>query len=248
MVDRCELNDGAGRILLSYVFYAQERPTAEQVLAPCGVEAAVGVLFDRLRGWWVVSDDDALTTALLEAGAVLVRHAHLYRRSLSRGEIPFPNLPVGFRFGPMDATPLELGALAVRAYPLGHLGFETADPLEASKEFIALTEGTLVGPYRGDASGLIRWRDRIVGVCIINEVAGDASDAGPWVSEVFREPGETFAGMGALVLQRAAHLLAEVGETGVGLAVTDGNSAEAVYQRLGFRRSSSTRKLLIPEH
>ncbi len=147
----------------------------------------------------------------------------------------------------MDATPLELGALAVRAYPLGHLDFETADPLEAADEFVALADGTLVGPFRDDASGLIRWRDRIVAVCIINEMEGDASDAEPWVSEVFREPGETFAGMGALVLQRAIHLLAEAGETSVGLAVTDGNSAEAVYRRLGFRGSSSTRKLLIPE-
>lgn len=248
LVGRCELNDGTGRILLSYVPYAQERPTAEQVLTPCGVEAAVSAAFDQLRGWWVVSDDVALTAALLEAGAVLVRHAHLYRRSLSRGEIPYPTLPSGFRFGPMDATPLELGALAVRAYPLGHLDFETADPLEAAKEFVALADGALVGPFRDDASGLIRRRDRIIAVCIINEMVGDAPDAEPWVSEVFREAGETFAGTGALVLQRAIHLLAEAGETSVGLAVTDGNSAEAVYRRLGFRRASSTRKLLIPEH
>lgn len=233
--------------MLTYAPFPQERPTAEQILTPHGVEAAVSAAFDQLRGWWVVSGDDELTAALLDAGAVLVRHAHCYRRGLARGQVPLPELRDDLRFGSMDATSLELGGLAVRAYPAGHLDFETADPLEASEEFVALVAGTLVGPYRADASGVIRRRGRLIAVCIVNEVA-DPSTGGPWVSEVFREPGDAFAGLGGTLLQRTLHLLAEAGDAEVGLAVTDGNSAEAVYRRLGFQRASSSRKLLIPEH
>ncbi|MDA3038277.1 MAG: hypothetical protein O3C27_01895 [Actinomycetota bacterium] len=67
------------------------------------------------------------------------------------------------------------------------------------------------------------------------------------MSEVFREPGDAFVGTGARVLQRSLYLLAEAGDAGVGLAVTDGNPAKIVYRRLGFERVSSSRKLLIPE-
>ncbi len=233
--------------MLTYVPVAQERPTAEQVLTPFGIEAAVHAALVQLPGWWLVSDDDRFTAALLDAGAVLIRHAHRYRRALALGQVLLPDLPAGFRIGPMDATSMELGALAVRAYPAGHLDFETADPVEASEEFVALAAGTLVGPYRSDASGTIRHHGRLIAVCIINDTLDEAPGRRAWVSEVFREPGAAFAGMGGRVLQRSLHLLAEAGDDEVGLAVTDGNSAEAVYRRLGFERSSSSRKLLIPE-
>jgi hypothetical protein len=57
-----------------------------------------------------------------------------------------------------------------------------------------------------------------------------AAFGGPWVMEVFREPGAR--GAGKALLQRALVL----SEGSLGLAVTHGNPAERVYASLGFKR------------
>lgn len=235
----------AGRIVLEYTFNQQERPTAEAAIAIGDLHEAVEAVFDNLGGWWLTSGDEELIDALLDAGATLARHVHLYTLSIGEGAVVPEAGLVDLVLG-IDCSPLELAALAVRAYPSDHVDFETADIEEASQEFVHLLDGTLVGPLIASASGVVRSEGRLVAACLISRAEGPPPGGGPWVSDIFRDPAPAFAGLGRVLLRKAVSALAVMGETSLGLAVTEGNAAEGLYRRLGFRLVYSRRKLAIP--
>jgi ribosomal protein S18 acetylase RimI-like enzyme len=85
----------------------------------------------------------------------------------------------------------------------------------------------------------------LVAACIINRNPDNARSGGPWVSDVFRRPGPRYRGLGRVLLERSIAVLADAGESSLGLVVTDGNPVVRLYEQLGFEHVSSRRKLAI---
>ncbi|MEZ5408489.1 MAG: GNAT family N-acetyltransferase [Acidimicrobiales bacterium] len=261
----------AGRPVLRYRFSRQEAPTADEAVPLAPLEVVVPAVLDQLSGWWLASPDEALTGALRTAGATLVRHAHVYTFPLVGAEaapVPVrPEPPPGLRIGPIDRPPAELVPLVLAAYPPDHVDHQGGDPAVEEAELRLLLGGELVGPLLAGASAQITsvtsgggtggggtggggtgggGTDEVVAAVIVNRSDGEPPLGGPWVSQVLRRPGPRWAGLGTLVLRHALAALAEAGEASLGLAVTDGNPARHVYERLGFRLVASHRKLAIP--
>lgn len=59
---------------------------------------------------------------------------------------------------------------------------------------------------------------------------------GPWVTEMFVVPTLQNRGLGRRLLAHAAAACAGAGYKRLGLTVTDGNAAERLYRRVGFKR------------
>lgn len=198
----------------------------------------------QLEGFWFSSPDNGLTDALIAGGATVVRHSHVMTRDVMRAQHPstLASLPVV----PISASTTELGELNVRAYPAGHVDFETNDALEAQKEIDAMLDGTLIGPFMESASAMVIDADRPVAALIVNRMPNHAITSGPWVTELFRDPDPAYRGLGTSLLTRAVRILRCEGETSLSLAVTDGNPALELYRRFGFDLVASRRKLLIP--
>lgn len=198
----------------------------------------------QLEGFWFSSPDDGLTDALIAGGATVVRHSHVMTRNVTRAQHPSTDasLPVV----PISASTTELAELNVRAYPPGHVDFETNDAAEAQKAIDAMLDGTLIGPFMESASAMVTDADRPVAVLIVNRMPDHAIPGGPWVTELFRDPDPAYRGLGTSLLNRAVRTLRLEGETSLSLVVTDGNPALEVYRRSGFDLVASRRKLLIP--
>ncbi len=235
---------GNGAAVLQYTAVQQERPTAENAIRLADIDVVVPIILEQLAGSWFTSKDEALIDALLGAGASLVRFGHLYSRALtSRDRELMPSASAEFTISPIDRTPAEVTALATMAYPPGHADHDMFDA--DSDEMSALLNGKLVGPYLPDPSGQITHAGLLVAVCIINRGPGVAPAGGPWVSELLRRPGPSYRGLGRVLLERSIAVLADAGESSLGLAVTDGNPAVRLYERLGFEHCGSRRKLAI---
>ncbi len=241
-----------GRPVLSYRFARQEAPAADEAVPLASLEVVVPAVLDQLSSWWLTSPDEALNGALLAAGATVVRHAHCYTFPLVEADgAPVrpdpPELPPGLTIGPITRTPEELVPLVMAAYPADHVDHQGDDPAVEESELRLLLAGELVGPFLPGASAEITDGDgEVVAAVIVNRAGGEPPLGGPWVSQVLRQPGDRWAGLGALALRHAMAALAAAGETSLGLAVTEGNPARRVYERLGFRLVSSHRKLAIP--
>jgi GNAT superfamily N-acetyltransferase len=183
----------------------------------------VRAILAELRGWRVAADE-RLGAALLEAGGRLFRHAHVYTHDLA--VVPEP---------PRRAVPLRHDAAALvpaylAAYDADHPDAPGRADEDPEAELRKIMEGGELGPLL-DCSAAVLDGDRVVAAAIITDVPGEPPFGGPWVSEVFRHPG--YPGSGRAVLEYA---LARVGGPALSLAVTEGNPAIGVYERLGFRR------------
>jgi hypothetical protein len=132
--------------VLQYQLVQQERPTAEDAVRLAEIEVVVPIILEQLAGWWFTSDDEPLIDALLDAGASLARHGHLYQRSLtSRDRELMPSAGAEFTISPIDRTPAELALLATMAYPPGHVDHDMFGDDDA-ETVAALLSGKLVGP------------------------------------------------------------------------------------------------------
>ncbi|TDQ45953.1 GNAT family N-acetyltransferase [Actinorugispora endophytica] len=198
-----------------------------------------------LSGWAVSAPVD-VGERLLAAGARPLRKAH--RMDLDpaaappeRGAAP----PVeGVRLVPCDRGAGALLPAVLAAYPPGHPD-HPADQDEASR--LALTAdllaGSILGPLSREASGLaVDAGDRVVaGVLVFMAEPGLA-----WIGDVFKDPARGPRGVGALLLRRAAAVLAGQGVPVLGLAVTEGNPARGLYERLGFTTVSTSWTVAVP--
>ncbi|MER6122783.1 GNAT family N-acetyltransferase [Streptomyces sp. NPDC001795] len=211
-----------------------------------GADDRPQVLLDKLPGWTVSLREDGCATPDIP-GAVPLRHAHFYLWHLpSRPPDPVwahPRLPPQVRLVPAVEVDIDqLRSVRQRAYPLGHPdrnegGSAQLDPLLA---------GSLYGPCLS-CSTVALLGSRPIGAVLANADMGPPALPGPGFTDLFRDPACPLRGIGSLLMRYA---LATAHRTGLAedlrLAVTEGNPARRLYERLGFRHVYSTRTLLLP--
>lgn len=178
----------------------------------------------------VVVSSDPVLDELVAAGWRLRRRASVWSWDFARREpsaqwaqlVPAPPLRLDTALG---RTPDELTPVATRAYPPGHPdGDEDPHTVLAS-----IIDDEVVGPLLPPSAVVIDGAE-VVACLLLTDKAQD----GPWVSEIFRHPAARYAGLGSLLLRRALRLTYDSGSTRLGLAVTAGNPAEQIYERIGF--------------
>jgi ribosomal protein S18 acetylase RimI-like enzyme len=137
--------------------------------------------------------------------------------------------PPGVSFTALEGRPDALFEAAwTAAYAPGRVDHV---PGEVPSEFLdAVLSGRAAGPLQPYAR--VAWADGgVVGAIVMTDQPPRA-----FVADVFRDPDPRWRGLGQALLQRAVAAAAAAGAPSVALSVTDGNPAERLYERLGFRR------------
>jgi len=245
------LRDGAGREVARFVPGTREQlPVADLFeLAPgVPVERAVPLVMEELRGHQVAAAPD-LARALVRAGARAGRHAHVMSRDLVADPAPEawrdPPAPPGLRLGPVDRPAADLVPAAEHAYPPDHPdNAHLSRPIDHATEIAGLLAGRAVGPLLRCSGLAVDASGTVVGAVLVNADEVPPPYGGPWVTQVFRGPGGR--GAGRALLQRALGIATADGLPALGLAVTEGNPAQRLYESLGFRLLLTAFNVRIP--
>ncbi len=180
-----------------------------------------------LRGMRVAGDE-ALGLALVAAGGKALRHGHLLTHDLA--ERPEWREPPGYRLTDVDRPAADIVDVFRAAYPPDHPDHRD-EPVERSlSDLESYVDGSAYGPLRRGSGLAVHDDGTVVGAILICRLPGDPPLNGPWVIELFRHPAHR--GIGRALLERA---LALTDGPALGLMVTEGNPARALYERLGFR-------------
>jgi GNAT superfamily N-acetyltransferase len=194
------------------------------------VQRAADAVLGRLRGMRIAGDEP-LGRALIAAGGRPIRHAHLMSRDLEGNPAPerWPE-PPGARLTDVDRPAADLVDAFRAAYPPGHPDHRVETRQRSLADLETWISGRDFGPLLA-GSGLAIARDgSVAGAILLGTLPGDPPENGPWVIELFRHPAHR--GIGRPLLQRA---LALATVPALGLIVTEGNPARALYEDLGFR-------------
>ncbi|MFE9661079.1 GNAT family N-acetyltransferase [Streptomyces sp. NPDC005955] len=239
--ERQVLTDPEGQPLLTYVRGERAgRPWADLVRVT-GTADPIPVVLAALSGW-VVSGSVQLGEELIRHGARTLRHAHGMRRDLVAEPLVAVPLPHGARVVPCDRSPRALLPAWRAAFGPGHPDHHPGTDEEAYAErLVPLLDGTVLGPVLPSSVLAVDPADRVLAGVIVTDRGGQ-----PWIAEVFRAPGDRYAGLGAALLRHALADAADRGLTSVELAVTDGNPARRGYERLGFVRTSTALTVVVP--
>ncbi|HTY70845.1 MAG TPA: GNAT family N-acetyltransferase [Actinomycetes bacterium] len=251
--DDVEVRDDSGELVLGYLpLAAGGGPFADFVTAgSLGPDAAADAAARELSGWRAATTDPQLVAALRERGAVLTRHAHIHSRDLIADPAPaawaVPLLPFGLRITGWDRPLEEVAVVVQAAYPPGHPDHHPRTSLDevAAKDLRPYVLEEVLGPML-PVGGLVVDQERVVALLAVTDRQGVAPDGGPWVVDVARLPDPAYAGAGAALLQRALALLTEAGAPSLSLAVSEGNPARRLYERLGLVHAYSAWTLAIP--
>ncbi|MEN3538345.1 GNAT family N-acetyltransferase [Microbispora sp. ZYX-F-249] len=235
------MTDAEGVVVLSYREGVHDGLPWAYALEDIGPGAAA-VITSRLKGW-AVSAPVELGRELVERGARLQRHATVMRCDLPIARPVEGAAPDGFRLVPCDRAPADIFPAWFAAYPPGHPDHRPRDPGKAlEEELVPLLNGEEIGPLL--PCSVLAVRDgspgEVVGGVFVNDSA-----RGPGIADVFRHPERSPRGLGALMLSTALVRAAADGLTSLGLAVTEGNPARRVYERLGFRVVDVSMTVLI---
>jgi GNAT superfamily N-acetyltransferase len=209
-------------------------------------EAATAVA-GAMRGWNLTSADDALITELLERGAVVSRRYALMTLALRTWGAPTAAPTLTLDEVPLTAaTPVTEGMIELirQAYPPGHPDAETGTDADIRRDVGLILGGEWLGPLL-DFSRVVLDRSRPVAMVIVNRAPGEAPVGGLWLSEICRVPDPAYSGLGAQLLEQVITECRDAGETALSLAVTEGNRARDLYQRLGFDSVTSITKVAI---
>ncbi|MEU9889373.1 GNAT family N-acetyltransferase [Sphaerisporangium sp. NPDC051011] len=245
-LNRRTATDQAGRPVLSYVEGTRAgRPCADlaEELAPGAVE----VILRDMPGW-VVSGNEDLGRRLLAAGARPLRHAHVHSRDLRAAPAPAEWAETGYGVVSSDAVPAaEVFPAWHAAYGPGHPDHRPVDDTELlERELEPLLDGRSHGPLL-PCGGLLLRDGRVVAGVLVGDRGDPPPVGGPWIYDVFRDPSPQYAGLGAVMLRRALSLATLHGLPALGLAVTEGNPARRLYERLGFRHLFSSVTVIVPD-
>jgi len=124
------------------------------------------------------------------------------------------------------------------------VGVPPSSGAQEQEDLDAALRGDELGPWLPTASAHIRCDDGsiVAAIVISNRLQTASGPSGPWITDVFVDPTLSGHGLGQALIFRAAHQLVELGYTSLGLAVTHGNPAIRVYERLGFRIEREVRR------
>lgn len=218
-----------------------ERRWAEDLSIPGDLTTSgtTSVVTAALAGWGATALA-AVAEPFIAAGARPVHVFHTYTMDLTPSAISMePEPPAGLRALPArDVPPAALHPALTAAYPPGHPDHQ-ADPITP---LAGLYDGSLMGPL-SECSTVLADGDRIVAAALVNETEAD----GPWLSDIFRDPGPRYSGLGATLLRIVIARATSAGLPTLGLAVTDTNPARAVYERLGFRYTDTWIDFILPD-
>ncbi|MFI5782064.1 hypothetical protein [Nocardia sp. NPDC051570] len=202
---------------------------------------SAGLILRALAGWGATTNAD-LGAVLVNVGAHRRRLFHTYTRDLTAVPSTEPELPPGLRSVPAsDVPPAALHEALLAGYPSTHPDYD-----EGALEILdALYDGSFMGPLLSCST--VAWDGRrAVAAVLVQDIGGEPPLEGPWISDIFRQPGPGYAGLGALLLRIVMARAAASGLAALGLSVTDGNPAHKVYDRAGFRRTASWMDLIFP--
>jgi GNAT superfamily N-acetyltransferase len=180
--------------------------------------------------------------ALQAAGARLVRHGHDLVLELASVDPPpawaRPTLPGGLRMVGIEEARSRLGAAMFMAYPPGHPDAPGSreESERRAREVLAGGPGPVLEPP--SAAIVDTSAETVVGAVVVTRLGAApwGWGGGPWVAELFVAPAHQGRGLGRALLLRAVAWSHAAGEPRIGLTVTDGNPAERLYARVGFRR------------
>jgi hypothetical protein len=196
---------------------------------------AVPAVLEQLAGWYVSGEPD-FGRELVAAGAEMVRHAHSMFVDLVADPPPAPwstvPLPNGITLTPVNRPAAEIFAVAEAAYGPGHADrrYDRRTRVDREDSFAALLAGHAIGPMSPISSLAVDATDTPVGLLAIAE----RTPVLPWIAQLIRRPGDDLRGLGEAMLRRGLVDVAAAGYAELGLAVSDGNPARRLYERLGF--------------
>jgi GNAT superfamily N-acetyltransferase len=227
MPERRTLADADGTPIATFSDVERDgRRVADLLELEVPVERALAPILEQLKGYRVAGPVE-LGQALVQAGGKPARHAHVYSHDLARR--PEPSVPDQITLTPLDRPAAEIVPAYLAAHPPDHPDYPVIADEDSDAWMAALMAGKY-GPMLA-GSGLAIADGAVVGAVLIADLADpEPPFAGPWVMELFRDP--RYPGTGRALLERALSLL----DRDLGLAVTEGNPAARLYERLGFRR------------
>jgi GNAT superfamily N-acetyltransferase len=224
-------------------------PTAEFFEPSVPAAQAAQALVTSLRGWSITSTDNALVAAVVARGGTVTRRYALMTAPLDGLPTRRPVWPLELEAVRLTArTPVtdDIIGLIRTAYPPGHPDEEVGTEADIRRDVGRILSGEWLGdllPF----SRVLYDGSRPVGMAIVNRTPGQAPAGGLWLSEICRAPDRRYAGLGTQLLISVIEDCRDAGEQAMSLAVTEGNPARGVYERLGFSVSLSITKLRLPD-
>jgi GNAT superfamily N-acetyltransferase len=249
MTERVPLHDEHGREVASYLLDQRlGRPCADMFDAEPGIpmDRVVAAVFARLAGWAVAGATVDVGEALVAAGAIERRRAIVQQHDLAA--LPGPAVPAGIEIVALAHTAHQLLPAFLAAFPQGHLDRapESSDADELA-DLQRVLDGDEVGPLMPQSRVAVSAAGSVVAAVTVNDRDGTPPLAGPWLSYVFRDPQASPPGTGAALVAATLAALRDDGAAGAGIAVTAGNPAQRVYERLGFRTIDSGMTVVLPD-
>ncbi|MFH8473583.1 GNAT family N-acetyltransferase [Streptomyces sp. NPDC018000] len=152
------------------------------------------------------------------------------------------SLPDGLHIAPCNRPAHELFPAWRAAFSPEHPDhFQGSDGEALDTQLAPLLTGEVLGPVMPCSTLAVDETDRVVAGVIITD-----RDGLPWIATVFRRPDPHCAGLGSVLLRRMLADAASRGLTEMALVVSDGNRARHLYEKLGFRLTSTSLTVLVP--
>lgn len=252
--NRTPLSDDEGDPLVVFTLTESTRggrPWADAVWRPAtaAVRETADAILAAMPGYALSTSDTELVSALTDAGATEIRHAHVMSHSLT--SLPRVETDPALDIHPLSADQVarhaeRLAEINVRAYPADHPDHEHDSVAAAEHEIRGMGLGEILGPFMGQS--MVALVDgEIVGACLIVDREGVPPEGGPWIVEVFRDPDVGVKAVGRALIVSALTNCRAAGLPGLSLAVSHTNlNAFALYTELGFIDDNHSWTLALP--
>jgi GNAT superfamily N-acetyltransferase len=187
--------------------------------------------------------DATVGAHLLASGGRLRRLAHDMVVTLEVSRIPAPHIVEGVSVEALESDPKAIAVAASAATPPDHADHEIWLGVDRTRYWKQLLAGEgSCGAVMPEPSRVLRSPDgAIVGVVVVAAMrVSEWWPGGPWIPEIFVVPDFQGRGLGGLLLAHAMGACVDAGHQRLGLTVTQGNPAQHLYERFGFRTFRST--------